>query len=111
MAVQYLGMAFHELGTKALGRGVQVQGGAQIAVSWDLVDRKGGVQWLELRWSETGGQTVTETTPDGFATTLLEKITPAALGGTGELQRTRDGFSWDLRAPLHLLVHEPLKIE
>lgn len=111
MAVQYLGMAFHELGTKALGREVQVQGGAQIAVSWDLVDRKGGVQWLELRWSETGGQTVTETTPDGFATTLLEKITPAALGGTVELQRTRDGFSWDLRAPLHLLVHEPLKIE
>lgn len=108
MAVQYLGMAFHELGTKALRRG---QGGAQIAVSWDLVDRKGGVQWLELRWSETGGQTVTETAPDGFATTLLEKITPAALGGTGELKRTRDGFFWDLRAPLHLLVHEPLKIE
>ncbi len=110
MAVQYLGMAFHELGTKALHHNGFAGGGSQVAVSWRLVTRS-GIQWVELSWTERHLEELAQGMPDRFALSLLEKITPAALGGAGKIERTIDGVSWRLEAPLHLLELEPLKIE
>ncbi len=110
MAVQYLGMAFHELGTNAVLHGALSRSQGKVDVVWDILDRD-GVPWLDLTWRESGGPAHEAITPGGFGKSMLEKITPAALGGTGSLTDLHNGLAWRLQAPRHLLEEEPLKIE
>ncbi|MEO9341054.1 PAS domain S-box protein [Mesorhizobium sp. SB112] len=105
MAVQYLGMAFHELGTNATLYGALSAGPGTVEVAWTIIHRN-GVQMLDLKWTETGVPAHQAIAHAGFGKTILERITPTALGGTGTIIRQNDGLTWHLVAPLFLLESE-----
>ena len=102
MAVQYLGMAFHELGTNASKHGALSDPNGRIAVSW-RTNYRDGEPWLELTWTERDGPEVADITHSGFGTTVLERIAPTAISGVGTLARLPAGMRWSLNAPLQSL--------
>lgn len=96
-ALQHLGMAFHELGTNSAKYGVLSGAQGTIAVSWELVDRGR----FKLTWTERDGPEVqTIGKEGGFGSVVLKRITPQAVGGTGDLAFGPRGVTWTLEAPL-----------
>ena len=98
-AVQYLGMAFHELATNSAKYGALSGRGGTIAVRWS-VSADAGERRLRLAWSESGGPAVVPIAKGGFGTVVLQRVAPAALDGTASLDYQQDGISWSLEAPL-----------
>ena len=102
MAVQYLGMAFHELGTNASKHGALSNHSGRIAVSW-RTHSNDSEPWLELTWTESDGPEVADLRHSGFGRIVLERIAPDAVSGTGELLLLSAGIQWTLKAPIHEL--------
>jgi PAS domain S-box-containing protein len=98
-AVQYLGMAFHELATNSAKYGVLSGSGGQIAVDWHVFDSD-GKQVVRLTWSEVDGPEVTSVGNGGFGTVVLKRVAPQALSGTADLQYSKGGIVWTLEAPV-----------
>jgi PAS domain S-box-containing protein len=97
MALQYIGMAFHELATNAAKYGALAQAGGTIEVSWSI----GPARHFVLTWIETvAGSMPGRSKSNGFGTVVLEKVTPSAVAGTGRIDHRPDGISWTLSAPL-----------
>jgi two-component sensor histidine kinase/PAS domain-containing protein len=98
MAVQYLGMAIHELATNSAKHGaLSVQQG-RLDVVWSVENSGSGGKRLNLRWQETGGPQVSQNDDRGFGRQVLEKLAPSALGGTGKLFFPPEGVVWTLEA-------------
>jgi two-component sensor histidine kinase/PAS domain-containing protein len=98
MAVQYLGMAIHELATNSAKHGaLSVQHG-RLEVVWSVDKNGNGGKRLNLRWQETGGPRVSQNDDRGFGRQVLEKLAPSALGGTGKLSFPPEGVVWTLEA-------------
>jgi PAS domain S-box-containing protein len=99
-AVQYLGMAFHELGTNSAKHGVLSGAEGTIAVSWELVDCE-GQQRFKLTWDEKDGPEVQKIGKEGgFGRFVLKRVAPQAVSGLGDLQFGPRGVTWTLEAPL-----------
>lgn len=97
MALQYIGMAFHELATNAAKYGALAYADGTIEVSWSIDPARQFV----LTWIETvSGPAPAKAKNNGFGTVVLEKVTPAAVAGTGRIDHRPDGISWTLSAPL-----------
>jgi PAS domain S-box-containing protein len=102
-AVQYLGIAFHELATNSAKYGALSAVGGTIKVEW-VLDRDGeGKRSFCLTWTERGGPAIGEVSEPGFGKVVLEKVTPTALGGAGAVAYSPDGVTWTLRAPMTYL--------
>jgi PAS domain S-box-containing protein len=102
-AVQYLGIAFHELATNSAKYGALSAFGGTIKVEWKLERDAEGKKSFCLSWTELGGPAVGEVTEHGFGKVVLEKVTPTALGGVGAVTYAPDGVTWTLRAPMTYL--------
>jgi PAS domain S-box-containing protein len=102
-AVQYLGIALHELAANSVVYGVLSRSDGRIAIEWNVATVDGREE-LTLTWSETGGPEALDGSGAGFGTVVLERITPQAMGGTGELDLGPGGVTWTLRAPLDQLA-------
>ena len=98
-AVQYLGMAFHELATNSAKYGVLSGTGGRIAVAWEVMDSTVG-KFVRLTWKETDGPKVQSLGDGGFGTVVLTRVAPQAMNGTGDLQYGPNGVAWTLEAPL-----------
>ncbi|CCV05708.1 Sensor histidine kinase of two-component [Mesorhizobium metallidurans STM 2683] len=98
-AVQYLGIAFHELATNSAKHGVLSGDDGQISVIWKTTG-SGPSQLFHLTWTETDGPQVQTTGQRGFGTVVLKQVAPAAVGGKGTLVCGPDGITWSLEAPL-----------
>lgn len=97
MALQYIGMAFHELATNAVKYGALAQADGTIEVSWSV----GPARHFVLTWGETvSGSLPGKGKGNGFGTVVLEKVTPSAVAGTGRMDYRPNGISWTLSAPL-----------
>jgi PAS domain S-box-containing protein len=97
MALQYIGMAFHELATNAVKYGALARAGGTIEVSWSIDAER---QFI-LTWAESvSGPAPGKAKSNGFGTVVLEKVTPSAIAGTGRIDYRADGISWTLSAPL-----------
>jgi PAS domain S-box-containing protein len=107
-AVQYLGIAFHELATNSAKYGALSAAGGTITVEWALDRDSEGNRSFGLTWTERGGPAIGEVSEPGFGKVVLEKVTPTALGGVGTISYTPDGVTWTLRAPMTYLeaAHE-----
>jgi PAS domain S-box-containing protein len=99
IAVQYLGMAFHELATNSAKYGVLSGNGGRIAVDWHVFDSD-GKQLIRLTWSEADGPEVTSVGNGGFGTVVLKRVAPQAVSGTADLQYSKGGIVWTLEAPV-----------
>ncbi|WP_027062245.1 PAS domain S-box protein [Mesorhizobium loti] len=98
-AVQYLGIAFHELATNSAKYGVLSGDNGAISVRWD-VSWSGTQRIFQLTWNETDGPRVQAIGQGGFGTVVLKRVAPEAVGGTSTLDCGQHGIVWSLEAPL-----------
>ncbi|PBB65255.1 histidine kinase [Mesorhizobium sp. WSM4312] len=98
-AVQYLGIAFHELATNSAKYGVLSGDDGQISVTWNI-SGSGASRLFRLTWAETDGPQVTTIGQGGFGTVVLKRVAPEAVGGRGNLEYGSHGIRWNLEAPL-----------
>lgn len=102
-AVQYLGMALHELGTNSSKYGALACPSGSIEISWDVAPDATGAPLLRLRWEErfAGGVVVPhQRNPRGFGSIVLLRAAPEALEGSAEMERGAGHMDWRLTAPL-----------
>ena len=106
MALQYLGIAFHELATNSAKYGALGEAGGQIRISWEIGTGADGERQFSLWWRETfapGSARPPVPPRQGFGSTVLRRITPSALHGHGHLELSPGGLSWAVNAPLDAL--------
>jgi PAS domain S-box-containing protein len=112
-AVQYLGIAFHELATNAAKYGALSNKTGRIAVDWQTVTEPSGSKRFELTWRETDGPAATESSRTGFGTVVLLRVAPQAMNGSGEIVYGDEGLIWRFHAPLETVTarEDPLRRE
>lgn len=98
-AVQYLGIAFHELSTNSAKFGVLSGDQGTISVTWEI-SGSGSQRTFRLKWTETDGPRVQTIGQGGFGTVVLTRAAPEAVGGKGNLQHGEHGIAWTLESPL-----------
>ncbi|TIM06376.1 PAS domain S-box protein [Mesorhizobium sp.] len=98
-AVQYLGIAFHELATNSAKYGVLSGDQGQISVAWNSTG-SGASRLFHLSWIEEDGPEVQTIGEGGFGTVVLKRVAPEAIGGKGNLEYGPHGITWSLEAPL-----------
>lgn len=101
LAAQYLGIAFHELGTNSAKYGALSSGSGNITVNWHVVRDHEDNQHFTIEWEETSvaAPHILESGRSGFGGIILERVTPEALSGSSILER-RPGYAhWSLTAP------------
>jgi PAS domain S-box-containing protein len=98
-AAQYLGMAFHELGTNAVKHGALSKAGGSIEIVWRL---SGGD--VELTWRERGGLPSLPPKQGGFGTKVLEVLVPGALSGRALREFAPEGLVWTLMVPADAVI-------
>jgi len=96
-AVQYLGIAFHELATNSAKYGVFSAESGSITVDWYVGDEG---RSFYLAWTESNGPPVRLGRTHGFGKVVLERVTPLSLGGEGTLEQTPNRIVWTVRAPM-----------
>jgi two-component sensor histidine kinase len=89
-AVQYVGLALHELISQSILTGALATTDGRIRVAGALAANGGIGPGLVLTWEETGIQRSARPA-SGFGYALLEKIVPAALSGTAKLELNEPG--------------------
>ena len=104
MAVQYLGMAIHELATNSSKYGALSVTQGRIAVQWSFGPRNGAELALSLTWTETSGPPPRRSGRSGFGRQVLENLAPVALGGKGKLILAPTGLVWTLEVSRSVLV-------
>ncbi|WP_245446134.1 PAS domain S-box protein [Mesorhizobium kowhaii] len=98
-AVQYLGIAFHELATNSAKYGVLSGDAGEISVTWNTTG-SGASRLFHLTWAETDGPQIQTIGHGGFGTVVLKRVAPTAVGGHGNLEYGAHGVTWTLQAPL-----------
>ncbi|RVD66747.1 PAS domain S-box protein [Mesorhizobium sp. M7A.F.Ca.ET.027.03.2.1] len=98
-AVQYLGIAFHELATNSAKYGVLSGDKGRITVVWTITGSDVS-KLFHLTWTETDGPEVQTIGQGGFGTVVLKRVAPAAVGGQGILEHGPQRVKWSLEAPL-----------
>lgn len=98
-AVQYLGIAFHELATNSAKYGVLSGDDGQISVRWNIAG-SGASRVFHLTWAEKDGPQVRSIGQGGFGTVVLKRVAPAAISGQGNLDYGPDGITWSVEAPV-----------
>ena len=96
-AVQYLGIAFHELATNSAKYGVFSAERGNITVDWHVGDDG---RTFYLAWTESDGPPIKLARNHGFGKIVLERVTPLSLGGEGILEQTPKRLVWTVRAPM-----------
>ncbi|PWK69933.1 PAS domain S-box protein [Aminobacter sp. AP02] len=102
VAVQNLGMAFHELATNSAKHGALSSAKGTVHVEWTLSDR------FRLIWKESNGPAVEKASRSGFGKVVLERVAPAALNGVGHLSFQPEGVTWTLDAPIAAVMNTDL---
>lgn len=105
-AVQYLGMAFHELGTNSAKHGALSRGLGQVAVSWEVVPNEVGQRELSIVWDETSPPGL-DTGRHGFGSIVLQRVAPAAVNGAAILEKSPGHLRWSLTAPAISALIQP----
>jgi PAS domain S-box-containing protein len=93
-AVQYLGLAFHELATNASKHGALSAPDGEVAITWLLE-----ADTVRLYWRESGGPAVVPSQRRGFGHVVIHNIVPRALSGAGALDFPREGVVWAFEFP------------
>lgn len=106
-AVQYIGMAFHELGTNSSKHGALSRGAGRIAVSWQVKSDDTGHRELSITWEEVTASATMDTGRNGFGSIVLQRVAPAAVDGTATLEKSVGNVRWVLKAPVASALVQP----
>jgi two-component sensor histidine kinase len=112
VAVQNLGLAFHELATNAVKYGSLSDARGNVNIEWSVEDasearsgeKAAASQELRLVWREIGGPAVQAGDDSGFGRTLLERVVGRALGGTATLQFAPEGLVCTMLLPVDRVI-------
>jgi two-component sensor histidine kinase len=109
VAVQNLGLAFHELATNATKYGALSTPRGYIEIDWEIstgerVNGSGEADLLCLIWQEHGGPSVVLSEDSGFGRMLLERVVGKALGGEVKLDFASDGLVCTMRLPVSRVI-------
>ncbi len=103
-ALQYLGMALHELGTNSAKYGALADGSGTVSISWKIE----GADDFHFLWDEASNNITgsADSIPqrEGFGTTVLRRVAPMALNGTSMLERGVGRLRWTLTAPASVVM-------
>lgn len=93
----HVGLALHELVTNALIHGALSLGDSQIDIDCQVTQAKGMTPEAVITWRESPlGSKLSEARDHKFGKTMLERIVPAAVNGTGSLTISEDGVYYQL---------------
>lgn len=107
-AVQYLGMAFHELGTNSAKYGALSGTSGSVSISWFIRNGAAGERELSLTWEEASIPRAGERKARrGFGAVVLERVAPQALDGTARLEQTPGHIKWEIVSPLSAALEQP----
>ncbi|MBN9243445.1 MAG: PAS domain S-box protein [Mesorhizobium sp.] len=108
-AVQYLGMAIHELGTNAAKYGALTDTTGLISIAWQVVKRGEQGDEFHLVWEETSvpRQTEADMARRGFGNVVLQRIAPQSMSGTSAITREPGHIRWELQAPAATVLVQP----
>ena len=99
-AVQYVGLALHELIAHSMLSGALARPDGRVEVDSRIELIGEGPAVLALSWRETGKTRGTSEGASEFGHALLQTIVPAALGGSATLEDADQGeFFYELRIP------------
>jgi two-component sensor histidine kinase len=103
-AVQYIGIAIHELATNSAKYGAFSGGHGEVSVNWRVKPVASGEKEFELSWEERylPAQSAAEMR-GGFGTVVLQRVTAQAINGTAALDRELGLVRWVLTAPMGAL--------
>jgi PAS domain S-box-containing protein len=90
-AVQYLGLALHELATNASKHGALSAPLGRVSIRWQ---HDGADDCVRIDWREQDGPAVTPPRRRGFGHVVIEQIVPRALKGNGALDFAPHGVNW-----------------
>ncbi|EDP65745.1 sensor histidine kinase, putative [alpha proteobacterium BAL199] len=99
-----LSMAVHELCTNAAKYGALSKPEGHVDVRWSLDMGEDGERHLSLRWTETGGPTVSPPQRKGFGSRLIEHALATELNGAVSLDYARAGLVCTIEAPLKAVI-------
>ena len=99
-AVQYLGIAFHELATNSAKYGVLSGSEGTIEINWSTRMDEYDQRRFCLNWRETGGPAPSPPAGKGFGTIVIERVAPQAVDGTSQVVYEPTGVNWVLDAPM-----------
>lgn len=97
--VHAIGLALYELTSNALKYGALSAAGGRIEVTWTQIGVGLGALF-RFEWREYPTQPHMPSGRVGFGTTVLEKVSPIGVRGTGTLWFENAGLVWRLDAPL-----------
>ncbi|TIQ61270.1 MAG: sensor histidine kinase, partial [Mesorhizobium sp.] len=92
-AVQYLGIAFHELATNSAKHGALSCSGGRVEIDWNVIPAGDGADTFRLVWRELDGPILDAVRGRGFGAVVLERVAPQALSGSGRLQFHEQGVT------------------
>ena len=109
VAVQNLGLAFHELSVNALRYGSLSNRKGCVDINWEFSGRTGETMndehsHLRLTWRESEGPPVSVGNESGFGRLLLERVVGQALGGNVRLDFAPSGLVCTMVLPLSRIV-------
>ena len=96
-AIEWLGLALHELTTNAVKYGALKSPSGELHISW-RTNRAAGEPAFHFVWAETGGPLVEAPRKAGFGSTLM-KIVGDRLGAKVATEHLPSGLRWSLSAP------------
>jgi two-component system, chemotaxis family, CheB/CheR fusion protein len=93
-----MAMVLNELATNAVKYGALSDDVGQLEVTWQL-DSRPDVQWVQLRWLESGGPPVTPPSRRGFGSNLIVRSIEHQLGGTVTRDFQTSGLRCEIAFP------------
>ena len=95
-SVQTIGMALHELATNSAKYGVMQQRRGQVAISWQVAQPGGP---LQFRWLETGMAIEGKPSRHGFGHSVLTTYVTTALDAQASYVVDDRGIVWEIEVP------------
>jgi two-component sensor histidine kinase len=102
-SAQTFALLFYELATNAAKHGALSVPKGRVTLQW-RIDNLGSDPLFHLHWKETGGPVVEAPVRRGFGELLVRRIAPRDMAGKSEVRYDRDGFEYELQAPLRELI-------
>jgi PAS domain S-box-containing protein len=101
-AAQGLALILHELATNAAKHGALSATSGQVTVSWSMLEKERGSNWLEILWSEKGGPLI-KSVPvrQGFGSNLIPSVVEFQLCGFLKEEWLEAGLECSITLPLH----------
>jgi two-component system, chemotaxis family, CheB/CheR fusion protein len=93
-----MAMVLHELATNAVKYGALSNPCGRLQVTWQLDAREDG-PWVQLKWIESGGPSVTSPSRRGFGSSLIERSVTHQLDGTATADFRLEGLRYEIAFP------------